>query len=326
VQKVREAANRMQCANNLKQIGLAFHNHHDVMGYFPSGGWGHRWAGDAERGFGPNQPGAWVFNALPFVEQDSLHKRAVGLPGITAVVQMPAKLLHCPTRRQAIAYAHAAGGLNYDPPGVAARTDYAANAGNFVCVSSNRGWMRRNRHFSAGPASYAAATAFIAAVPTGSGSCGNPSTAPCASGHNGVSYQLSKVRISDLTDGTTSTYLLGEKPLDPDWYVPPTTGSIEWGDDGPAYEGFDDDLYRWTGMVDIATDGTVTVSTSTQARPYRDTRGALNTHRYSFGSAHPGTFNMVFGDGSVRGISYDITFETHRRLGGRDDGLVTGDY
>ena len=66
----------------------------------------------------------------------------------------------------------------------------------------------------------------------------------------------------------------------------------------------------------------MTVSTSTQARPYRDTRGGFNTHRYSFGSAHPGGFNVVMCDGSVRSVSYTITFETHRRLGGRNDGLV----
>jgi len=50
VQAAREAARRVQCINNLRQIGAAFHQHHDVYGHFPSGGWGWHWCGDPDRG------------------------------------------------------------------------------------------------------------------------------------------------------------------------------------------------------------------------------------------------------------------------------------
>src|SRR5918996_2121426 len=66
VQKVREAANRMKCSNNLKQLGLGLHNHHDAMGEFPAA---------QERIF---QPGtttvithSWTPRILPFIEQDN---------------------------------------------------------------------------------------------------------------------------------------------------------------------------------------------------------------------------------------------------------------
>jgi prepilin-type N-terminal cleavage/methylation domain-containing protein/prepilin-type processing-associated H-X9-DG protein len=79
VQKVREAANRMKCSNNLKQIGLAMHNHHDVYGAFPEGI--HRNQGAAPPSMinytlteSPIRRFNWTIAILPFIEQDNLER------------------------------------------------------------------------------------------------------------------------------------------------------------------------------------------------------------------------------------------------------------
>src|SRR5438270_3803520 len=64
VQKVREAANRLKCSNNLKQFGLACHAYHDVNSAFPRGNVG-SWGNDR---------GSWMFLTLPYMEQDNLYK------------------------------------------------------------------------------------------------------------------------------------------------------------------------------------------------------------------------------------------------------------
>ena len=67
VQSVREAARRITCANQTRQMSLAFHMTHDSHNTFPSGGWGWYWIGDPDQRFGPRQPGGWAFSILSFM-------------------------------------------------------------------------------------------------------------------------------------------------------------------------------------------------------------------------------------------------------------------
>ncbi|MFM7244212.1 MAG: type II secretion system protein, partial [Planctomycetaceae bacterium] len=69
VQSARESSRRTHCVNNVKQMATAALSHEQQHGFFPSGGWGYRWVGDADRGFGRNQPGGWLYSCLPFLEQ-----------------------------------------------------------------------------------------------------------------------------------------------------------------------------------------------------------------------------------------------------------------
>jgi len=110
VQSAREAARRMQCQNNLKQLGLASLVHEDAHKHFPSSGWGWRWTGNPNGGFGRKQPGGWIYNLLPFIEQSAIHDVGSGLSGtqlnqaLSLASQTPIGSLYCPTRRAAVAY------------------------------------------------------------------------------------------------------------------------------------------------------------------------------------------------------------------------------
>ena len=79
VQAAREAARLVQCKNNLKQLSMAALNHEHVNHWLPVGGWGCAWVGDPNCGFGRLQPGGFIYNCLPYMEQQPLHDLGLNL-------------------------------------------------------------------------------------------------------------------------------------------------------------------------------------------------------------------------------------------------------
>ena len=115
----------------------------------------------------------------------------------------------------------------------------------------------------------------------------------------GIAYLRSAIKLANVTDGSSNTYLVGEKYLNPDSYSNGTDGA----DNETMYAGFDNDNHRSSNNWPVA----------------QDTPGYANAD--VFGSARFGSFNMLFCDGSVKPISYAIDQTTHTRLGTRSDGL-----
>ena len=254
VQKVREAAIRTQCINNLKQIGLAMHNHHGNLKVFPT--CGTTWAipplysAPGVPLVGVQQQAGWGFAILPYIDQQP----AWTGNGATTIDQCQINAIssvipafYCPARRAPTALPPT--GAWYGPSGTYAHgtMDYAASN------LENTGM---------------------------------------------IAYQVCR-RIADVTDGTSNTILVGEKKLDL-YYL-----NQYQGDDNEGYSaGWDHDSMRQTTI-----------------QPQKDSNnGGWGEQR--FGSSHPAGFNCVFGDGTVRQISYGINLTTFSNLGCINDGGV----
>ena len=146
VQAAREAARRTQCTNNLKQIGLGWMNHESAHGFLPSSGWGWRWQGEPDRGFGESQPGGWAYDIMGFMEESGIADSGSGMTGaqreaaMKLAVRAPVPTFSCPSKREMIPYPLArnsflAHNLQSCTQGSCpmVRADYAANSGNIEC-------------------------------------------------------------------------------------------------------------------------------------------------------------------------------------------------
>src|SRR5262249_46025625 len=140
VQKVREAAARIQCGNNLKQLGIAFHSHHDTFGTMPNGGnaW---WYAPIYRSLGVPEVGkgqfaGWGFQVLPFIEQEPLWKGSGAVDIADAqrrAIGASLKVFFCPARRnpqQFFTNSLWYGSTGPSGPCYNGLTDYAASIGN----------------------------------------------------------------------------------------------------------------------------------------------------------------------------------------------------
>jgi prepilin-type N-terminal cleavage/methylation domain-containing protein/prepilin-type processing-associated H-X9-DG protein len=331
IQAARETANLTQCKNNLKQIGLAFQAHHSTYKQFPTGGWGWNYTGDPDRGFTRLQPGGWAYNILPFMEESAIHDLGKGMPaGSTQKLQAlgqqvgsPLRGFACPSRRSEFSifpfpYGTAGatiGNFNVPANGKVSRMDYAANAGGMIGKQT----LPNGVENTAGPDNYAAFDAW--AAPGGAGyACYNPTDSHYATG---VVYQLSAVRVKDILDGTSKTYAVGEKFELVDQYG---TGQ-DYADNEWMMVGFDNDTERSAQPLNANTanvmqdDRSTTIINGQPIYGYnQNPGGGSSINENMWGSAHRNTMNMVFCDGSVHGIPYNIDPTVHMQLANRADG------
>jgi prepilin-type N-terminal cleavage/methylation domain-containing protein len=266
VQTAREAAARLRCSNNLKQLALAFHLHHDAAGVFPTNGGpapgqlnviatNETYWGLARPGLGPGeQPGSWGYGLLPFLE----HGAAVAADAQGVGV----KLLGCPSRGRQQPQSLPPGHTDPVYPGVIyvnttgrerwCKTDYAVN------------WYLIPNRWPAG---------------------GSPRTGP-------------PPRLNGITDGTSTTLLVGEKAMDPAAY---DTGG--WYLDEPIWAG---------GSAGTARSGTAV---------RRDRRGVVLANN-PWGAPHAAGVLFASADGSVRGIRFETPAQVMAALLSPDGGEV----
>jgi prepilin-type N-terminal cleavage/methylation domain-containing protein/prepilin-type processing-associated H-X9-DG protein len=243
VQKVREAAARIKCSNNLKQIGLALHAYHDARLKFPSGYYSS----------GSSQYTTWGVQLLPYLEQANLANQTqtwlTANPGFPWQSSNPSiafvmPMYICPSNTRPLAISAASSGVG-TPISLAS---YLGNSG----TSSN-----------------------------------NPISG------DGALFSDSAVRITDVTDGTSNTIGVGERP---------SSADLQWGWWPAAYGTGAGDGDCVLGARDAALTGNFgAAATSVGLRAAVPTNQADSAHWWSF---HLGGANFLYLDGSVHFLPY----------------------
>lgn len=306
VQAAREAARRMQCTNNLKQLALAFHNHHDTFRSFPTGG--------QERS-GSRYLIGWPGKIFPFFEQGNLRNR---VDSMTAGVNTSVTILGITTNATALdfimpwrftAAPHNGGDKIFENP-----------IPSFICPSSELGTQSPDGSASTDPA--------IRAIYQGAlhyRANGGAPTVALIQGRqgrqqwfskSGVMYPECKTTFGTITDGSSNTILLGETSS----ALGRNLGSRSWGGIQPWTWGY----YSYPLVptpVGSATNGWLQIDHKIVTHPIGYT-GAFFTNETPFTSNHTGGANFALCDGSVQFISKSIPLLLLQNYATVSDGQV----
>jgi prepilin-type N-terminal cleavage/methylation domain-containing protein/prepilin-type processing-associated H-X9-DG protein len=329
IQAAREAARRIQCKDNLKNIGLSCLNHVDTLKVFPTGG--ETWGCLLEHYFEPQppDPGAklmstekigigWGFQLLPFLEEGAIHN----IQTADQVRRQVIPIYSCPSRR----------GVTRGAEG-RVLTDYA---GIQPCstISNPTQATPNPPKIDVNPAVLSYSTVATNFYKSGGAAGGPAQGSPIQndSTYDGVivraswryiSYDAatskaqgkyatnvpSPTKIAKITDGTSKTMMIAEKYIRADFYNGGTPS-----DDTGWSDGWDPDAMRSTCPLPLS-DGDVNVPFT--GRIGSDP-GDPVWETFLLGSAHTGGLNAVFADGSVRTIGYDIDPYVYNALGTRN--------
>jgi len=298
VQKVREAAARSKCTNNLKQLGLGLHGFHDTFGKLPPA-----------RKFDQYNAFTWSLYILPHIEQTAKYN---GFPGIGENNPTTGNQTQAPTATQAAMEAVVNTWMcpsdNYPPVG-----------------ESGGGWARARGNYAAcvGTGSMYNGTVLDSITPNG------PGMFTVSPGQNTTNAR--KYALTDITDGTSNTIMLGERlsTTVSGWGGNPgdiTLGNVGAGLFSTLYPPNTTVADRLRGNADGDTNVCPQVRGDTGYKPLCDGSGNQANAFASAFSKHTGGVNVGLGDGTVRFVRNTIDNPTWRGLGTAAIGEALGNY
>jgi len=288
VQKVREAAARMKCSNNLKQLAIGLHSYHDANNQFPPGQYNTFYTNEF-----PWCRGCWVQPLLPYIEQDNLYKMwdSAGCSNTTSGWALlgqnkdtNVKTLNCPS----------------DPnsPKTATRDTNTV----YVLNTTQQQGLHTNYVVCAGSTTY-----------------GNGATAANGLLTNGMFYVKSKTRMTSITDGTSNTAMVSEIRVSPDVTQNDLRGRYcnswegnSWFSTAQPPNTAVPDAQTYQGQSIVGAPLSTVANNGTQALYAR--------------SGHTGGVNLALADGSVRFVSNTVDATAYRSLGSIALGEVPGNF